>query len=139
MVGRRGSGRGGILSLAALIDEHRGAFEYDWRSRFNLPLEDVPEFMSWGEAWRLFQIVALEPSSQVAATLAGWKHPAERADLVMRDLYDLQHASKSKRKPKLYARPWDKTETKKLGGRGMSIADYEAVMARQLEEEASDG
>jgi hypothetical protein len=95
--------------------------------------------MSWGEAWRLFNILALDPSSLTAAALAGWKFPATRADLVLRDLFDLEFR-KAKRNPKAYPRPWDKTETRKLGGgRGMSIADYEAVMARQLEEEASDG
>lgn len=95
--------------------------------------------MLWGEACRLFNILALDPSTQVAATLAGWKFPATRTDLVMRDLFDLEFR-KAKKNPKAYPRPWDKTETRKLGGgRGMSIADYEAVMARQLEEEASDG
>lgn len=121
------------------MDEHRGAFEYDWRTRFQLPLEDVPDAMSWGEAWRMFGILSLDPSSWVAAKMAGWKYPASRTDLVLRDSFDLAFR-KVKKHPKPYPRPWDKTESKRIGGgQHMSIADYEAVMARQLEEEASDG
>lgn len=139
MVGGVGSWRGGILTLCELIDEHRGAFEYDWRARFNMPLDDVPVGMSWSEAWRLFNIVAVDPGSQVATAISGWKHPVDRADLVLRDLFDLQFR-KVKKNPKAYPRPWDKSETKRMGaGRRMSVADYEAVMARQLDEEASDG
>lgn len=96
--------------------------------------------MSWAEAWRLFNILSTDPSSETAAAIAGWKFPATRADLVMRDLFDLQFR-KVKRNPRAYERPWDKTDTTRMGaGRRMSIADYEAVMAHQLdEEEASDG
>jgi hypothetical protein len=104
-----------------------------------MPLEDVPQAMSWGEAWRLFNILAADPSTQVAAQLAGWKHPADRIDLILRDLFDLEFR-KAKKSPKPYPRPWDKQETRRMGaGRHMSIADYEAVMARQLEEEDGDG
>lgn len=99
----------------------------------------MPDGIDWAETWRLFNILSLDPSSQVAAAMAGWKHPATRADLVLRDSFDLAFR-KVKKHPKPYPRPWDKTESKQMGaGRHMSIADYEAVMARQLEEEASDG
>lgn len=104
-----------------------------------MPLEDVPERMAWGEAWRLFNILKLDPGSQLAAELAGWKYPIERMDIVLRNLFDLEF-SKAKKNPKPHDRPWDKTETRQMGGgRRMSIADYEAVMARQLEEEDGDG
>lgn len=112
-----------------------------------MPVDDVPERMSWAEAWRLFNILGADPSSQIVAAIAGWKYPATRADLVLRDLFDLEFR-KAKRNPKKYQRPWDKAETKVIGaGGGMSIEDYQAMMARQLEdvapadddEEASDG
>jgi hypothetical protein len=72
--------------------------------------------------------------------MAGWKHAATRGDLVLRDLFDLQFR-KVKKNPKAYPRPWDKTETKNMGGgRRLSVTDYEAVMARQLDDaEAGDG
>jgi hypothetical protein len=79
--------------------------------------------MDWGEAWRLTLVLASDPSSYVAAVLSEWKHPLSWESIALRDLYDLQHASKSKRKPKPYARPWDRP-TKTYGGTGYSVEDY---------------
>lgn len=59
----------GILTLLELIEEHRSAFEYDWRTRFGLALAAVPEVMDWGEAWRLTLELAREPESHVAAAI----------------------------------------------------------------------
>lgn len=97
-----------------MIDAHRGAFEYDWRARFHLPLSVVGKSMSWGEAIRLAEVLAADPSSQMAAALAGWEHPVSREDITLRDLYDLQHMSKAKKRPKPYPRPWAK-ERRRLG------------------------
>lgn len=89
-----------------MIDAHRGAFEYDWRTRFHLPLQAVGRRMSWGEAYRLTQILVQDPSSHVAASLAGLEYPITRVDLVLRDLYDLTHAiAAGKKRPKPYPRP----------------------------------
>ena len=72
----------------------------------------MPEAMTFGEAWRLTEIVLADPSTQVAAAVAGWDYPLSRGDITMRDLYDLQHTSKAKRKPKPYPRPWpDRVKT----------------------------
>jgi len=110
--GRR---RGGILGLLDLIDAHRGAFEYDWRTRFHLSLEVVPESMGWDEALRLTQQLTLDPSSHVAAAVAGWAHPVSREWAVTADLFDLQHlVAAGKSKPKPYPRPWGKAGRKKL-------------------------
>ena len=69
--------------------------------------------MTWGEAWRLFQLLMRDSSSQIGAALAGWSEPVSRMDLTLRDLYDMQHASKAKRKPTPYPRPWpDRTKTR---------------------------
>lgn len=95
--------------------------------------------MPWSEAWRLFNILAMDPSSQIGAALAGWQHPAERTDLVLRDLFDLQFR-KVKKNPKAYPRPWDRVKTRVLGaGGGMSIADFKTAIGPQIEEEATDG
>lgn len=70
--------------------------------------------MSYGEAWRLLAILQSDPSSYVAAALAGWEYPVSREDLVTRDLYDLTHqlawqqAGGKGKKPEAYPRPWPK-------------------------------
>lgn len=110
---------GGIAALADLIDTHRGAFEYDWRARFHLPLRAIGRGMSYGEALRLTERLAVDPESHVGAALAGWDAPTSRATLALMDLYDLQHqvawaqgGGKGAR-PKPYPRPWAKRTTKR--------------------------
>jgi len=89
--------------------------------------------MGWGEAIRLTQVLAGDPSSQVAAALGGWAHPITRADSTMRDLYDLQHTSKARRKPKPYPRPWDSRPTRVGGGTSMTVAQFRALKAEITE------
>lgn len=62
--------------------------------------------MSYGEAWRLTTILLGDMSSQLAASVAGWDGPIDRIDATLRDLFDLQHQSKSEKKVKPYPRPW---------------------------------
>jgi hypothetical protein len=100
-----------------LIDAHRGAFEYDWRARFSLPLTVVGKAMSWGEAYRLTQELAGDPESHVSASLSGWERAVPQAAMVLMDLYDLTHQIGWKQfggkgpKPKPYPRPWPTTKT----------------------------
>lgn len=96
---------GGIVALADSIDEHRGAFEYDWRARFHKPLRVIGRSMSWGEALRLAQRLSRDPSSEVAAALGGWEHSSSREALILMDTYDALTAAHFKR-PKPYPRPW---------------------------------
>lgn len=112
------------------MDKNRGAFEYDWRNRFGLALSSLPDGMDWGEAWRLTFILAHDPSSQVAAAVAGWKHPVTRDDMVLRDLFDLTHRANSKRKPKPYPRPWDREKNTYGRGSALSLDEYRALRAR---------
>jgi hypothetical protein len=106
-----------ILTLLDLLAEHRGAFEYDWRTRFQLSVRVIgTKAMTYGEAWRQTFILMGDPSSQIAAALGGWDHPVDRADLVLRDLYDLQHAKAmagSKKNAKPYPRPWPEVKTRR--------------------------
>jgi hypothetical protein len=72
--------------------------------------------MEWGEAWRLMQVIVLDPSSMTAASVAGWAHPAARLDQALADLYDLTHRiAAGKRSIKAYPRPWDR-KTVRFGG-----------------------
>lgn len=115
------------MRLLELIDEHQGAFEYDWRSRFHLGVDSIPNVIAWDEADRLVERLLVDPTSHLAASLMGWAYPVSRADLTMRELFDLQHRSKSKRKPQPFPRPWD-LPPKRLGvGTSMTVAAYEAI------------
>lgn len=60
--------------------------------------------MSYGEAIRLTELLLGDPSSQLAATRAGWDAPRTREWFVLADLFDLTHQSLTK-KPPPYPRP----------------------------------
>jgi hypothetical protein len=117
-----------ILTLLDTIEEHRGAFEYDWRNRFHVGLDSVPEVMGWGEAWRLFERLATDPSSQVGAALAGWNFPLSREGLALSDLFDVNARAHFK-KPKPYIRPWDE-KPRKFGNRSLTKAQFIALRAQ---------
>ena len=82
--------------------------------------------MTFGEAWRLTQVLLTDPGSQVAAAVAGWENAASRESLALYDLYDLQHQSKAKRKPQPYPRPWVK-KPRHIGGASMSADEFRAI------------
>lgn len=127
MAGRGRSDAGGIVALIDLIGEHRGAFEYDWRSRFYLPLTAIPSEMGWDEALRMLKILGNDPSSQVAAALSKWEFPAPWEYLALADLLDVQLRSKSKRKPKPYRRPWDKRPVVHGRGQAVTVEQWRAM------------
>lgn len=122
-----------------MIDAHRGAFEYDWRARFHLPLSVVGRSMSWGEAIRLSALLARDPASQVAAAVAQWEHPISREDITLRDLYDLQHTSKAKKRPKPYPRPWSKERRRFGAGTRLSPEQLRAILDNHRTEGPADG
>jgi hypothetical protein len=41
--------RGGILQLLDLVEERRAAVDYDFRTRFRMGWDDLPEAMGWDE------------------------------------------------------------------------------------------
>jgi hypothetical protein len=122
-----------MIALRVLIDEHRGAFEYDWRTRFHLPLDAIPEAMGWGEVHRMALILAADPTSQVCSAISQWRHPLSWEGIALRDLYDMQHASKSKRKPKPYPRPWDRPATTYGAGTTLTPEQYQAIRDRHID------
>jgi hypothetical protein len=63
--------------------------------------------MTWGEAWRLTQILVRDPLSNVFAAIRGWDSPRSREWLLIADLFDLTHAVNSKKRPGAYPRPGD--------------------------------
>lgn len=114
--------------LLELRREHQGAFEYDWRTRFHIPASAVPAEMGWAEAWRMAEILVSDPSSMLGAATAGWQYPLTRGELSLRDLYDLQHVSKSKKRPTPYPRPWD-APPKHMGTASLTVEEYQALVA----------
>lgn len=97
---------GGILELLELIEEHRSALRYDWRSRFGCGLdESVPDAIGWSEAIDLVRVLRMDPSSQVAAELQGWEYPLDRLGWMLADLIDVQGQKAAGKKWKAYPRP----------------------------------
>lgn len=86
MAGPCGGHVPGILGLLELIEGHRSAFEYDWRTRLRLPLSQVGESMTWGEALRHTITLSADPSSHIGAAVNGLAFPATREYLALRTL-----------------------------------------------------
>lgn len=131
MAGGWSGHRGGILGLLDLIEEHRAAFEYDWRARFGLSLGVVPEAMPWGEAIRLTDLLRRDPSSWLAASIEGWDFPLDRATAAILDLFDLEHAKAGgKRPPKPHSgRPWqDKPTVQRGDAAGRTPDEIKAIL-----------
>jgi len=121
VAGTRGGHVPGILGLLELIEGHRPAFEYDWRTRFRLPLSDIGEGMTWGEALRHTITLSADPSSQVCVSINGLAFAASREYLALLTLnanYVARHTEKRARfrmapdpfeaPPKRYGSPMSK-------------------------------
>lgn len=105
MAGPRRREPGGIAGLLDLIEEHRSAFEYDWRSRFGLPLRSVFRGeMTWREALALTRELYRDPASHVSAAVAEWAHPMSREAFVLADVYDVM-AKANFKNTRPYPRP----------------------------------
>lgn len=135
---------GGILGLLDLIEERRAQLEYDWRTRFALPLTVVgSDAMTYGEAWRLVGILAGDPTSQLSASAAGWDHPWSHEAALLADLWDLTVAAntsgKSRREP--YPRPWPTTgtATRTRGDAGGRSPDEVRAILASMREGVTDG
>ncbi len=115
--GRR-SRSGEIAALLRLIDDHAAAIEYDFRVRFGFPLRDVfAGDVTWREAWSLVAELRRDPTSHLAAELAGWDYPLSREGLTLADTYDafVQANTDKKRRSmiKPYPRPFQPVERTK--------------------------
>jgi len=98
--------RGGICGLLDLIEEHRGALRYDWRTRFHKSLdESVPDDIGWDEALDLIRVLRADPSTMLAASVEGWDYPMDRLAWMLADLIDVQGSSMAGKKWKAYPRP----------------------------------
>lgn len=71
----------------------------------HLGLDEVPERMNWGEAYRHVLTFSKDPSSHIAAALTGLTHPVSREWLVLADLWDLMAITGQIKNPPRYERP----------------------------------
>jgi hypothetical protein len=86
--------------------------------------------MSWGEALNLTRVLANDPSSQVAAGLAGWQFAVSREWLALKAMADNYVSVKtSKRGARLVALldPAEKP-TRRVGTASMSSSELQAVL-----------
>lgn len=126
-------------ALARLIDAHKGAFEYDWRTRFRLPLRVVgTSEMTWGEALRQTQILCNDPSSQVFAAQAGWEFPVSREWIVLAQHRDEWAYSRAGRKAEPLNRPWGGRTVTRVGKGHLSPDEFRALVA-SVRDDATDG
>lgn len=109
--------RGGILALLDLIEEHRGAIEYDFRARFHLGAHEIGHEIGWGEAIRLVRALRSDPSTMLAASVEEWEYPLSRTDAILADMWDLSYAKAGAKKRERYPRPFKQkaTSTQKWG------------------------
>lgn len=125
---------GGIWALLELIEEHRSAVAYDWRSRFGLGSEVIGDGMGWREAVDLADTLRRDPTSWLGAALSGWKYPMSHEAVLLADLFDLEHTVNSKRPPKPHPiRPWETSgrTSQRMGDTGgRSREQVEAILRR---------
>lgn len=128
-------GNGGILGLLDLIEGHRAALRYDWRTRFDRGLdESVPDDIGWSEAIDLVRVLRMDPASQLAASIEGWSHPLDRQGWMLADLIDLQGSSKAGKKWKAYPRPLKPAQesSRKGNAAGRTPEQVKAILASQF-------
>jgi hypothetical protein len=105
---------GGICKLLDLIQEHPSELAYDFRSRFNLGIQDIGEVIPWIEGIRLTSVLLRDPSSWTQAAKNDWDYPVDRNWIVASQAYDLLAMVNSKKKPKPYPTPWPDPSVNRL-------------------------
>lgn len=84
--------------------------------------------MPWAESWDLTTSLAGDPSSHVAAAIAGWSYPLSREGMAALDLLDVTiQVNSGKRKPKPAPRPWDAPE-KRIGVMALPQSEIRAAL-----------
>lgn len=96
---------GGILWLLELIEEHPAEFAYDFRSRFNLSIDDIGFSVSYREALLLTSVLLRETDSWLQAAYNEWQFPASKEWIMLVQQFDAFVAANSKN-PKPTQMPW---------------------------------
>lgn len=119
------------MTLLDLIEEHRSAFAYDWRTRFGLSHSAIGEAMSFGEAWMLTLELVRDPSSHVAASVNGMQFPVTREWLAVRAMVDNFVAVKTQKRPRLSLLPDPFAAPPKKWGTPMAREDLRTILDAQ--------
>jgi hypothetical protein len=69
-------------------------------------LSAVPADVGWDEAVRLVRVMRADPSSAMAAALAGWDYPQTTEATVLKQLYDMTRIASGDKKWDGYPQPW---------------------------------
>lgn len=137
-MGYGGAFRGGIASLARLIEEHGRALEYDLITKTNYTLADLGEALPYASLLSFINYLPADSAIRRAQQpdIAPWLD-GQKTAVVLADLYDLvgslaymfasvHHGKGSKpKKPKPYPRPWIKDPARKLGSGAMPVSEFE--------------
>ena len=110
-----GRERGGIFERRERIAEHEAEITYDFRSRFNIGLDEIGDRITWRETVQLVTILLRDPSSWLQASARNWKHPASYEWTMLASIFDAQVMANSKKKPKPFPRPWQNTANRTGG------------------------
>ena len=115
-----GRERGGILGLLDLIEEHRAAIAYDFRSRFHLSLAAIPDDVGWDEALDLISVLRRDPGTAVAAAMEGWDYGISREAVILADIFEMEQATAGVKRPQQHPlKPWrNKGQRNRMGNAG---------------------
>ena len=117
---------GGILQLLDLIRDHRGALEYDLRSRLHLALTDIGRAVSWGEGCRLVRELLIDPGTHLFAAVAGWEHPVSHEWLVLVSLRNAFVRANFK-DPDRWPVPWPSDAAVRIGTAAEQVLTQEQI------------
>lgn len=134
---------GGIRGFLGVVAAHRGAVEYDFRTRFGFGLIEIGRSVTITEAARLFGVLAQDTGSWTCAALNGWDAPVSRESVLLADVFDALAAGNWQRgggrgqRPKPWPRWWTRPsgETK---GKGVAVSkDHFHALWAEVREAAS--
>lgn len=130
MAGEERGPPGGTAALLAFVEEHRAALRFDFRHYLHIPLGELGESVSFGEALDLMVELLKETGSHVVAELSGLARPMSWADMamvVLAEAYLNAHRDPKKQpKPVTLFELWEKRDPN---------ADVTAERRAELEEQ----
>lgn len=122
---------GGILKLRELISEHPAELTYDFRSRFQLSLDEIGATVTWREAVLLVSVLVRDPSSWTQTVWSGWSYPVTREWIVSAHTFDLLAAANSRKgsKPKPYPNPFPDQDVTRTGKTDRTPEEVRKILA----------
>ncbi len=95
--------RGGRLTLARTLVEHRGEVEYDFRREFHASFRSIVE-TDVEEALRLAGMLLRDTGTRLAAAVAGWDRPISTGDFILASIYSAWSGQNHPLLPEIKAR-----------------------------------